>query len=453
MRTFLQHAEVIQPRGQTGSRSRFSKVQKLACGVAAGLIVISPAQAQDVHSPLLDSPIPLVVNDGRLIEVMKRPRPEYAAPGIRLNGFILSPKVQVGAAATNNVYGAKINPTSDVVALINPSLALSSDWKSGSLNISGGGNLRRYMKQTIRNENGFFLTANGQYELRSNLALFGQVDHRQAYLPQYSSDSPTNSLSPIVEHNTTGLLRTEYTGGLVKIAAAVDFANLLHDDVVLASGVTQSQRYRNRLLSRFSTRVEYSFRNDVTGFVEGNVQKSDFYQDVLLDGSPNRNGKTYRAIGGLVTNISPLARAWVGIGYIKLDFDAGIYKPISGFAYDAKILIVPSGLTTVTLQAKRAIMDSATTGSGYYTDILQARVDHELMRNLLLYVQGGHDSNSFRGIERNDKIWRGELGSTLLVDRNTVVSGAINYVNRASDNAQLQSYSEWRGTLAVTLGL
>jgi len=453
MRKFRRHDVLIPMRGWAYSPLGISKARRLVVGLLTGLSIAGPVQAQDVHSPLLDSPIPMNVNDGRMVEVLQRPRPEYAPLGIRVNTFVVTPKIMIGDAGTNNVYGAQKGLTSDVVGMVDASLAVEHAWKNGSLSVSGGGNFRRYAHQAVRNENGFFTTASGQYRVSSALAIFSQVEHRLSYLPQYMSDVPANSLSTVVVHTTTGLARAEYTGGSVKITAAADVANLVHDDVVSSTGAIQGQRYRNRLVSRLSARTEYSFRSDVAGFVEGSVQQSDFYQQVLSDGSPNRDGKEYRLIGGVVTNISPLARAWVGIGYIKLDFDSGFYRPISGFAYDSKILIVPSGLTTITLQAKRAIVNSATTGSGYFSDIFQVRVDHELLRNILLYTQGGHETNRFRGLERTDKIWRGELGSTYFINRNTIVSSAVIYVNRDSDSSQLQSYSEWRGTLAVTLAL
>lgn len=433
-------------------RRLFGRLSLVASGVLASAIALAqPAAAQSFDTPLLESPLPMTINDGRFVEVLSRPRPEYEAQGIRLDQFLVLPKLQTGVMATDNVFGWKNGKVGDAIIFFDPSVTATHEWDKGSVNASAGGNFQRYVNHAIRNESGYFFNLDGSVQASSNLSISGKLDHRRAYQPQYQSDSPTNALSSISYYSTSGLLRGEYVDGNVKISSAVDFVNEVYDDLTLASGQVSSNKYRDHIDYRFSTRMEYNFSGDVTGFSEFNIRKTSYHNDFISPGVPNRNSFDYRIVGGVVTNILPVARAWIGIGYMKRDFDSSLYPTMSGFTYDSKLLLVPSGLSTVLLQAKRAIVPSITTGSGYFSDIFQVRADHELLRNLLLYAQVGHETNRFRGLERTDRLWRNELGSTYYVNSNVIVSSAVDYLDRGSDNPQSQIFKEWRGTIAVTL--
>ena len=443
----------MRAQGDRGFARRACGARLVLTAAALGAFLPGAALAQSVDSPVLDSPIPLEVTTGQLIGVLDRPRPEYDAVGAPVGAFTFLPKVQVGTIYTSNVYGSSTNAVSDGILTVDPSFELRSNWSRNALRISSGGNFRRFFHQTARNENGYFVATNGQIDISPELTVFGTAEQRQSYEPQYESDTPNFALSTIRYHRTTAAIRTVFTGGRFRISGALDVEANDYDSVKLQSGTVASQSFRDRLQSRLSARVEYAVRLDSALFVEANVRNHNFSNTYIAPGQLNRDGTDYRVVGGIATKISTLARAWVGAGFIQRDFKSSIYPTISGFAYDAKVSLYPSGLTTLTFRAKRDILDSATTGSGYFADDFQARVDHELLRAVLLYGQVDYEHNSFRGLVRTDNIWQGQAGVNYLLNRRITLSGGTQYVRRTSTDLLVQPYNEWRGIVAMTLAL
>ena len=441
-----------------GHRQKWYAPRKQAARLliaASAIAMIQPlsAMAQPVNAPLLDSPIPLDVKEGQLITVLERPRPEFDPIGAQIGGFTLLPRVQVGTAYTSNVFGASTNVTGDGILVVDPSFTLRSNWTRNALSITGGLTLRRYFSESIRNENGYNIGARTRLDMTPDFSIVAEAEHRQGYEPQFQSDSPSNARSVIRYQRTGALVRAAYTSGRMRLTGALDLEALSYANVVLTSGATFAQRFRNRIEPRLSARMEYAALPEGSVFIEANTRGHDFTDAFIAPGVPNRNGQDYRVVAGVATKISTLVRAWVGIGYIKRNFDSNIYPSVSGAAYDAKITLLPSGLTTVTLRAKRDILDSATIGSGFIADTAQMRVDHELLRNLLLFGEGQYQHSEFRGLVRTDNIWQAQSGATYLANRHLTISAALSFVRRTSSVTTVQPYTDWRGVLAANIAL
>lgn len=423
-------------------------VAAMACAVYAPV-----AMAQPVNAPLLDSPIPLDVREGQLIGVLERPRPEYDPVGLPLGGFTLLPRVQLATAYTSNVFGASTGVVDDGIAAIDPAFELRSNWTRNALAVYGGLSLRRYFSEAVRNEDGYNIGGRTRVDLTPDLTVVAEAELRQGYEPQFQSDSPTNVRSALRYRRTTALVRTTYTKGRLRLTGALDIEGLNYATVTLINGGTFSQRFRDRIEPRFSARIEYAALPEGAVFIEGNVRGHDFTDSFISPGVANRDGRDYRVVAGVATKIASLARAWVGIGYIRRNFDSNLYPSVTGLAYDAKVTLFPSGLTTLTLRAKRDILDSATLGSGFIADSVQFRTDHELLRNLLLFGEGQYQHNKFRGLVRDDTIWQAQTGATYLANRHLTLSGALNYIRRTSTSLTIQPYSEWRGVIAANIAL
>jgi hypothetical protein len=85
-------------------------------------------------------------------------------------------------------------------------------------------------------------------------------------------------------------------------------------------------------------------------------------------------------------------------------------------------------LTTVTLTGTRDIQDSAVLGAAaYVSSNVRARVDHELLRNVILTGQVGWGKDEYTGIVREDERKSAGLAASYLINRTVGVSATYDY--------------------------
>lgn len=429
-------------------RHRYSLIS-LVLATAAHAPVL--AQVPDLGS-LLGSPIPVDNDRGRNISVTQRPRPEYEPLGVNLGGFSLFPLLRTGVGYSNNVFASTNSPRGDWFFAIDPEVRLASNWATNSLVIRGGAALRRFATTPLRNENGYFARANGVLDVDRDSQIIGSADVRQAYEGQFSSSAPGNELPQVSFVQSTGLVRASRKFGQLKATVVTDVSRLNYRDLTLLSGAVVDQDFRDSTVLRGGGRLAYDL-SPATG-----VFMDVYYSGIAFDvdtvrGKPNRDGSQIDLLGGASFDISSTIRGHAGLGYISRTFNAqGVYQPVSGMAFDARAEYFPSGLTTVSAGAKRSIEDAIVNGaSAYFSDTYRFRVDHELLRNLIVYGQGEYQRNRFVGIERLDQIGAVRIGATYLLSRTVVFSAGASYLNRNSEGqAALGDFDEWRGILAIT---
>lgn len=428
-------------------------------GIMACLVVgtlPAPAFAQNTFGPFLDSAIPMDNDRGRQVGVLDRPRPEYEPDGIALAGFTLLPSVQVGVGASNNVFGtgagAGIGKTGDAYFTLDPAARLRSNWSRHAVSLRGGGSLRRFADNPVRNETGLDAALDARLDLARELTVDLTAEAERAYQSQYASDAPSANLSPLRYSTLRGLVRGSYTKGAFKLTAALDVNRVDFRDVTSLDGETTDQDYRDRTLMRGSARIEYAFTPEFSAFGEASLSRIDHDEDLVEQGA-NRDGTDLHLLAGTSFDLAGIARAHLGLGLVQRTFRAkDSYAKMQGLGYDLRAEFFPSGLTTLTIGAKRTIREAATVGaSGFFTQSLLGRVDHELMRHLLLFAQAQYQRSHFKGLDRRDTTFAGEAGALYLVNRTIRVTGALTYSERDSSGSQPgPAFNELRGVIAVT---
>ncbi len=63
------------------------------------------------------------------------------------------------------------------------------------------------------------------------------------------------------------------------------------------------------------------------------------------------------------------------------------------------------------------------------------KVDHELLRNLLLNANVGYENDAFGGISRSDDYYLAGAGAKYLISHNFWISGGYNFAHRESSVA------------------
>ena len=100
------------------------------------------------------------------------------------------------------------------------------------------------------------------------------------------------------------------------------------------------------------------------------------------------------------------------------EYVSPLFPDIGGLSAKGQVQWFPTQLTTVTATALRSVGDSGIIGSaGFLNTTGGIQVDHELLRNLILTVNGTGTQNQYFGISRTDDIWTTGASASWLLTR------------------------------------
>ena len=126
---------------------------------------------------------------------------------------------------------------------------------------------------------------------------------------------------------------------------------------------------------------------------------------------------------------------------------------LKGLAVDIQADYLVTQLTTVSLAARREAQDAILANSpGFTATRVQARIDHEYLRNLLLRTQVDFERDKFVDIDRRDTQFRVEAGAAYTPFRHLVIDPTAQFIKRDSKgNVPGQRFDELRILLRTTL--
>lgn len=415
----------------------------------ASVSALSEAQAQGIAGELLESDLPFSPSRGRNIAVPDRPRPAYEATGIRAGGFILLPRVEAGLGYVSNVYSASVDPQGDFYAFLAPSIVARSDWVRHGVRLEAGAEFQRYFKLGEENHTDWYVEGEGRYDIvgDSNVALISRV--AKTTEPRYAEGFPDDAGEPVPIRTTAVTARGTYQGARVRLIGAASFTRLDYKDVDSLSGGRVDQDYRDRRIYRISGRGEYAFTPDTAAFVQLSHARIKYNHFTLpVD---NRSADENQILAGLSMDLSGVLRGTIGAGYVERKFDLAQYGKSDGFVADMRLQYFVTDLTTVTATAHRYLRDSAVRGSpGYFDNQVGLRVDHELLRNLLLFVQAEYRHDKYQRIDRRDNIAFVGGGARYLMNPSWELGSRIEYTDRSSKGVDRgRNISEVRALVSV----
>ena len=366
--------------------------------------------------------------------VAERPRPDYDPLGIRLGGFLLYPDLAVQEAYNTNIYATENNRQGDFITTITPSLDLRSDWNNHALRLHADTRLARYADQNSEDYTDYTLSTDGRVDVLHDLRFYGGAGYALRHEPRSSPD------------NQGGTEPTEYAlysaqAAIEKVfnrlslrldgrAERYDFSNVRN-----SSGATIDQSGRNRDQGEIALRAGYELAPLRQVYLQGALNTRDY--DAARDANGfARSSNGYGLVVGTEYDLTGVTFLDVFAGYRQQDYDDARLQNMSGWTAGAKLTWNVTRLTTVTAGLTRDIEETTLSGaSGYFATRTEVRVDHELLRNLLLNARLGYEQDAFEGISRDDDYFSAGLGAKYLMNRNFSLSGGYGYRMRESSAA------------------
>ena len=437
---------------------RLSTLRKSSFALTLVAIIACPAagHAQAVTT-LLDPFVPVDFDRGRNKSVVEDVDPHFLPVGVRAGNFQLFPAISFASGATDNVYVNNVGKVSDALFTLKPQLQAYSDWSRHKFTLNASTDIVRYAHQTLRNRQEYTIASLGELDILRELTLRARMNlDRRAETP-YLSELTVNAsvLSQFTRFNPT--LSLAYEAGQARLTGTVEHYAFRFNNVTFTDGSVRSQAERNRNIDRIALQGDYALTPSVAAYLQVNADHPH-YLALRSDGSANRDGDTYRVIGGLALDLSGLLRGKVGLGYTRRDYDAARYDSVGGLTFDSNVQLFISPLTTVTLAARSTFQDfNYNVSTGAYRDVAwSAGVDHALLRNLLLSANALLIERS--PVETNDRLGQSiaqvRFQGAYQADRYTTLTIGLGYGRgRPKNNSGSVSFNELSGQASIQLRL
>jgi hypothetical protein len=372
----------------------------------------------------------------RNVSVSARPRADYQASGIHAGGFTIYPKLTTTFEHNDNIYAAKTGKQDDNVWHVNPELVATSNWNRHFLSAYVRGGFNRYSDNSTENSDDYGVGADGRIDVTRNTLINAGASFNRSTEPRTSPNSPAAAKEPTQFDTTGAYLGASQEFNRLKLATRLDFTKLNYDDTPKVGGGVVDQDYRDRNVTTLMARADYAVSPDTALFLEVTGNKRD-YRQAKPAVTLNRDSDGVQVLAGANFELGALTRGELGVGYIKQNYDDPAAQDLDGFGARAQVEWFPTQLTTVTLTGARTVEESGDPSiAGYLSNNATLRVDHELLRNVLLSANVSTGKDEYKGIDRDDKNTGAGVSATYLLNRNVGLALNYTYQKRASSGVK-----------------
>lgn len=343
------------------------------------------AMAQASNSTTLIQPVisPDFRRD-RNVSVLERPHPDFDPLGYRVGSFLVNPALTVSPGFTSNVYTDNANKESDAFLITQPSLSLTSDWNVHRLRLVASGDIRRYAKATVRNQNGWSASAIGRLDVNQDMVIDLSGEAGRRFESPFSDDVVANTTNVSSYLQALINAKATYKMGRTRLVASLERSSFEFNSVDFIDRPSRDQSFRDRTMNRATGIADFALSPSLSLYAEI-VYDRNSYGSLLTNGNANRDSNGYAVIGGTNFDLAGLMRGSVGIGYSQRDYRSNRYPDASGLSVEAEVQFFPSPITNISITARRQIQDASLGSTGAYLDNrIGIRIDHELIENLAI---------------------------------------------------------------------
>jgi hypothetical protein len=354
----------------------------------------------------------------------------YEERGIRSGSWMYFPSVSVGALYDSNVFATQSDHKSDVAAVENPSLRVTSLSERSPVTFDAYVKARQYSHYSDLDQTDASVRAKGRIDVSHDSGFL--YNFQAAYLHEAvgSLSSPLNAAQPTpyayTHENVT------YWKQLARLTMSFGLRNDNYDfgSTRAQNGTTINQDSRDGSIYAAHARIDYAYGANLGFFTafEGNLRD--------LKGTPSGSLSShgYRSLTGLNFSLTHLIGGEIGAGFTSQRFDDPTIGTVNGPAFRALLTWSPRRSIDVKFKAEEIATEAVeTVASGVRAQSLMLGVDYELRRNVVFSTFAGYENDKFFGQDRRDNVYSATAGLKYLLNRYSSVALNYKYVNRNSN--------------------
>jgi hypothetical protein len=354
----------------------------------------------------------------RNITVTERIQPGYEQVPVPLGGFDLFPSFTGGPVYDDNVFAQPANTKSDVYGILRTDLNLQSNWSRNFLQTTGFVEYDGYARLTDESSLQRGATIDGRLDISHGFYLTGSATYQNLIEPRSDSGAPTFTKHPVDYDEIIFNGQLSKTWDRLRLQVNAKSDAYAYDTAETPTGTPVPLQFRNDDIYTITGRLEYAVTPDTSVFVEV-IGNNHAYNSRLGDPSTfDRNSHGYEFSGGLSTDLTSLLRGEFSLGYLSQSFKDPRLPTEGGLGARGQLVFFPSGLTNITLDGSRTYEDSPLAQAPLYlASNVGLRVDHELLRNVLLFARVSYEEDAYINLARTDKRPQFELGGGYQMNR------------------------------------
>jgi hypothetical protein len=367
--------------------------------------------------------------------VLERARPDYDPAGARVGSFLLFPSVEFGVGYDDNIGRANTGETDSYTLTVRPELNLQSQWSRHELNVGIMANTIFHEADSDLDYTDVVTGMEGRLDISSSTNIEATASYSDVNEELRTATAPTAASEPT--EYTTWDVGLQLNQRFNRLTAELEgtYGEIDYDDVRAIGGGIIDNDARDRSTAEARVRVGYDVDPDVNIFVEGALNEVDYDQEPPTV-AVSRDSDGYRIGAGASFDITKLMTGEIVVGYFEQDYDSAALTDVDGLAADADVSWFVTPLTTLNFGAGSEVLQSDTTGSGgYIAQYVEAGVDHELLRNVIVSAGASFENNDYEGIVRNEDIIGLDLEAQYLINRNMSLKAGYSFETRDSDVA------------------
>jgi hypothetical protein len=400
---------------------RHGGVRKLA---KAGLSGVS------VLAVLLPAVPGLAGEDLANVPVKQRRHGDYAPVGIRSGGLMFYPSVTVGVQYDSNVF-ASVEPIDDWALVTKPELSIVADRGDATYELELGAKNHTYQSEDSENRTDAHARFKGSRQVTNDLKWDLSFEAARRHEIRGDSFSLTSAAEPIPYNDLRAETAVTKTFNRFGVTVGGRVRNLSYEDVPAIGGGTIDQSFRDGTIFTATLKPFYEFSPGYRAYARIDLSKRDYAGEAVQD----RDSQGWDARGGLEFRLTSMLLGTVEAGYMMQDYDNPLIPNAEGVSAGSRLTWLMTPLMTVTLFAERAVAEMASPDQEGRLDFTAgAQLDYEILRNLILSLEGVYKNEDFTGTPRTDEVVKLSAKLDYLLTRRLNFGLAYSYIDRSSEN-------------------
>ncbi|HYD71565.1 MAG TPA: outer membrane beta-barrel protein [Candidatus Binatia bacterium] len=401
----------------------FVRVRPVLSLFAASLIAFAPlhAAAQD---------------EDQSVSVRERPRPEYDPRGTRLGAFMLHGSLDGAITMTDNLFADPAVEEEDTIYTLGAHARLNSNWSRHALGADAGYVSVTHDEFSSEDHETSYAGLRGRLDIgrSTNIGLVARVSHEI----EARSDPDAGGVgTPLTEFDRTYFnVSAQHSFNRVRFGVAAWQSENDYDDL---------QNFRDFEGTGASARVDVAVTPRIGLFGQASADERDYNNDPTL----SSDGTTY--LVGASIDFTDLMEGEIAVGHFEREYADG--GSSDGLAVFGNLQWYITRLTTISVNASRNSEDViGRSAEPYVLTRFGARVDHELLRNVILTAGAGFANRDFLADDREDDHINYDVGVDWFLNPRVALEGRIVH-EEIDSNAPAIDYDENRATLGISLRL
>ena len=318
-----------------------------------------------------------------------------SAPGIRLGTLTLRPSIQ-----NQIIYERQKTATSTLNRTYNQTnfgATLESDWSRHSLNITGSAIIQKNIRGSIEEDPSADLTSDFEFNISDLLTANLISTYNFSKEDRNDPNAVTNATSQANIHTFSTSLSLTKELGILRGSVTGNVTRVINGDATLPGNVIVSGDDRDRLNLALALRLQYAGNPVLMPFIEGEIGKTNYDQDVDNTGT-NREFSSYGLRAGVVADLGDKLSGEASIGYIVNSFKDATLPDIEAVTFDSELNWSPRRGTTAILGLTTSVEPSTTSGqSGSILYASTLDFNQEINRRLDATLGLNYSVRDFRG--------------------------------------------------------